>query len=129
MVSSLSVSGGNIFAGILGSGVWRRPLSEMVGVLDQKTHKGIINQAYFKISPLICTGSIVTIEFIIPHSDQVIIKMQDMAGKEISSIVNQRLNAGSYRYFWDTHSFARGCYAVRLQAGETTCIKTIQIVQ
>jgi uncharacterized protein YfaS (alpha-2-macroglobulin family) len=81
-----------------------------------------------KISPLSRTGSVVAVEFSLPHSDQVAIKMYDPTGREISSLVNKTLNAGSYRYFWDTHTNAPGCYAVRLQAGAKTSMKPVRIV-
>ena len=125
---SLSVSdGGILFAGTAGSGLWRIPLSELSATTHRK--REIINQAHFKMDPTIPNGSLVAVEFTIPYSARVVVKTYDLAGKDISSLVNQDLNAGSYRYSWDTHGFARGCYAIRLQAGATTCMKLVQIVR
>ena len=87
-----------------------------------------MNQVYFKISPLSSAGSIVAFEFVIFHTDQAAIKVFDLAGRGTLSFFNQYLNAGPYRYLWDTHGFARGCWAVRLQAGKTICMKTVKIV-
>jgi hypothetical protein len=124
-VWSLAVSGENIFAGTYGNGVWRRPLSEMTGIIDQKPRRETMQQAHFKISP---TGSTLTVEFTIPHPDRVTVTMYDLAGKEISSLVNRHLDAGSYRYFRDTRALPRGCYAVRLRAGATDCVKLVRIM-
>jgi hypothetical protein len=122
IIFSLAVSGGNVFAGTYSGGVWLRPLSEMIKSTNAHPQREISNQVHFEIDPLSREGSIVAIEFTIPYQSQVAVKMYDPAGREISSLVNQRLNAGSYKYFWDTHTFARGCYVARLQAGATTRI-------
>lgn len=39
-VPSLAVIGSTIFAGTYGGGIWRRPLSEVVGVINDKSHQG-----------------------------------------------------------------------------------------
>jgi hypothetical protein len=125
---SLAICDGFLFAGATDSSVWRRPLSEMVGVFDQKIRREIIQQSHFKISPSRSIGSIATIEFVIPHSDQVAVAIFDIAGGVISTLVNRHLDQGSHRYFWDTQTLAGGCYLVRLQVGAFSCIKTIQIL-
>ena len=128
LVTSLAVSDSTIFAGTNGSSVWQRPLSEMVEVVNPQPQQEMFNQVHFKISPLSGSGSIVAVEFSIPHPDRVTVTMYDPAGKEISSLINQQLNTGSYRYLWDTHTFARGCYMARMKVGATTCIKLVRIV-
>jgi ligand-binding sensor domain-containing protein len=125
MITSLAISDGILFAKAYGGGVWRRPLSEMTGIIDQKPRRETMQQAHFKISP---TGSTLTVEFTIPHPDRVTVTMYDLAGKEISSLVNRHLDAGSYRYFRDTRALPRGCYAVRLRAGATDCVKLVRIM-
>jgi hypothetical protein len=66
-------------------------------------------------------------EFTIPHSEQVAITTYDLAGREISTIINKHFNAGSYRYLWDTHKYTEGCYLVRVQAGAISGMKLVQI--
>jgi hypothetical protein len=127
-ITSLAVSGGTVFAGTDGNGVWRRPLSEMTGVFNRKMQRATLQQAHLKIDALNRTGSIIAIELTIPRSDQVAVKIFDLAGREISSFINQYLMVGSHRFSWDTHALARGCYAVRLQAGTSTCMILVQIV-
>jgi hypothetical protein len=83
---------------------------------------------YLKISPQSNYGSSVAIEYAVPHSGQVAVTMYNLTGREISSLVNRHLEAGSYRYLLNTYAYTRGCYAVRLQAGTHSCITTIQIV-
>ena len=124
-ITTLLVSGDILFAGTSGSGVWRRPLLEMVGIIDQKPRRETIQQSHYKISP---TGSTITVEFAIPHPDRVAVAMYDLTGKEVSSLVNRYLNTGLYRYFWNTRALTQGCYAVRLQTGATDCMKLVRIM-
>jgi photosystem II stability/assembly factor-like uncharacterized protein len=122
-IRALAANDSTIFVGTEFDGVFRRPLSEMTGILDQKTQGKI---THLKIST---AGSTVAIEFSIPLSDQVAVTIYDLAGRAISSLVDHYLKAGSHRLFWDTHAFAKGCYAVRLQAGTSTHMLLVQIVR
>jgi photosystem II stability/assembly factor-like uncharacterized protein len=126
-ITSLKISGNDVFLGTLG-GVYRRSLSEMVNVIGQKPRGEAIRQTGLKLNATRSNGSVVAVEFTISHSDQVTIKMFDLGGREMSTFVDKFLSAGSYRYSLDAHSLARGCYAVRLNAGISTCMKLVQIV-
>ena len=111
-----------------GGGVWRRPLSEMSEATDHHPQGKRIYQENFKIGTANCSGSKIAVEFNIPRSERMTIKMYTPAGREMASLVNKHLDAGSYRYFWDTHTLAQGCYAIKLLAGANTCSKLVQIV-
>jgi hypothetical protein len=80
------------------------------------------------VRPLTRGGSVVTVAFSVPHSGKVTAAIYDLAGRKVSSLVNQRFGAGSYRYFWDAQWFPHGSYVGRLQTGATTYVKTIRIV-
>jgi hypothetical protein len=127
-IRSLTVSDSTIFAGTWGGGVWRRSLSEITGSANAHPRRKLIHQASFKIGPPGGAVSVVAIEFTIPHSDHVAITMYDPTGRIVTSLVNQQLGAGSYRYSLDTHTFARGCYAVRMQTGATMCMRLVRIM-
>jgi hypothetical protein len=43
LVKSLALSGSSIFAGTYASGIWSRPLSEMVGVINRPHSYGALN--------------------------------------------------------------------------------------
>ena len=73
-------------------------------------------------------ASVITVEFSIPHPERVAVKMHDLAGREISSLVNQHFDAGSYRYLWDTRTFAQGCFMLKMQVGRTTYTKLVQTI-
>jgi hypothetical protein len=60
---------------------------------------------------------ITTIEFDIPKTSEVTLKIFDILGEEVATLVSDRLSAGSYSYEWDASQNASGVYIYRLKAG------------
>ena len=58
-----------------------------------------------------------TITFTLPKTSQVKLKIFNILGEEVTTLVSGRLSAGSYSYNWDTNNLASGVYLYRLQAG------------
>ena len=58
-----------------------------------------------------------TINFDIPKSGNVDIKIFDLSGKEIKTLINEFKNAGSYEVTFNAGSFASGVYFYSLKAG------------
>ncbi len=59
-----------------------------------------------------------TIEFTIPRSHHVTLKMFNLLGKEVAILVNQKYVAGRYKVDWDASGFESGIYFYQLHAGE-----------
>jgi hypothetical protein len=59
-----------------------------------------------------------TIEFTIPKSEFVTLKVYDLLGKEVQTLVAENLNSGSYKTRFDAGRYASGVYIYRLQAGK-----------
>ncbi|MDZ7292767.1 MAG: T9SS type A sorting domain-containing protein [candidate division KSB1 bacterium] len=64
-----------------------------------------------------------TIEFVLPVSAQVSLKIYNAAGQQICSLVNETLAAGRHRLLWDGRDgdgkqVASGTYIYRLQVGQ-----------
>jgi hypothetical protein len=57
------------------------------------------------------------IEFSIPKSEFVTLKVYNILGEEVARLVSQRLTAGKYKYDWDASKMASGVYLYRIQAG------------
>jgi hypothetical protein len=68
-----------------------------------------------------------TIEFIIPNNEFVTLKIYDITGREIATIVSEKLASGNYEYYWDAGRFASGVYLYRLKAG-TDFIQTKKLI-
>ena len=58
------------------------------------------------------------IEFSIPKSEFVTLKVYNILGEEVSTLVSARLIAGRYRYDWNASNVASGVYLYRIQAGD-----------
>ncbi|MFA6540480.1 MAG: phospholipase D-like domain-containing protein [Bacteroidota bacterium] len=58
-----------------------------------------------------------TIAFTLPYHGMVTLSIYDVLGREITSLVNGDLNAGSYSVQWNASSLSSGVYFYRLQSG------------
>lgn len=61
---------------------------------------------------------VTNIEFTIPQSSEVSLKVFNILGQEISTLVNKQMNAGSYTVDFDASSLSSGVYIYRLEAGQ-----------
>jgi hypothetical protein len=62
-----------------------------------------------------------TIEFTLPKSAFVTLKVYNLLGEEVATLVSENLSAGKYKYLWDascTGGMASGVYLYRLKAGD-----------
>lgn len=67
-----------------------------------------------------------TIEFSIPHTDFVTLKVYNILGEEVVTLVSEKLNTGRYKYNWDATGLAGGVYLYQLKAGNF--VKTNKLV-
>jgi Secretion system C-terminal sorting domain len=88
-VYSLTVSGGNIFAGTNGRGVWRRPLSEILGVINPNLHQGIskLYASGFKIN--ISKNDIAVLLPETLNNGAITVELVNFAGRKIYSATHQ----------------------------------------
>jgi hypothetical protein len=59
-----------------------------------------------------------TIEFNLLKTSEVSLKVFNILGEEVATLVSDRLSAGSYSYEWDASNLSSGEYLYRLQAGD-----------
>ena len=57
-----------------------------------------------------------TIEFDLPKTGDVTLKIFNILGEEVATLAYDRLSAGSYSYDWDASHLASGVYLYRLEA-------------
>ncbi len=70
-----------------------------------------------------------TISFSIPTSEFVTLKVYDLLGREIATLVNENLSAGSYSYNFDAKNLTSGVYLYKLQAGKYSEIKKMMLIR
>jgi hypothetical protein len=124
-VQSLTVTDGYLFAGTIGDGVWKRPLSEiMTGIensRDQVTLQYILNQNY--PNPF---NPSTTIRYEIPRQGHVTLKIYNIIGQEVETLIDEQRNAGRGEVVWNASRFSSGVYFSRFRAGEFT--KTMKLI-
>lgn len=59
-----------------------------------------------------------SIEFTLPNQSRVVIKLFDITGKEISTIVAQNFPAGQHKIDYNAQNLASGIYFYQIQAGD-----------
>ena len=70
-----------------------------------------------------------TIEFDLPRTSKVTLKIYNILGEEVTTIVSDELNAGSYSYEWSRPAgVASGVYLYRLEAGEYVETKKMVLI-
>jgi hypothetical protein len=57
------------------------------------------------------------IEFSIPKSEFVTLKVYNILGEEVATLVSKELSVRKYKYDWDASNLASGIYLYRIQAG------------
>jgi hypothetical protein len=107
-------------------GVFYRPLSEMIftAVHNEASHISssfTLEQNY--PNPFNPSTSI---SFDLPSKSFVSLKVFDLIGKEVATIVSEEMPAGSYTKQWNAANMPSGVYFYRLQAG--TFIETKKLV-
>ncbi len=69
------------------------------------------------------------IKYSVPQSTNVIIKLFDLLGNEIETLVNEEKPAGTYELSWKASNLTSGVYFYRLQAGSFTETKKIVLLK
>ena len=59
-----------------------------------------------------------TIEFSLPKSELTTLKVYNILGKEVASLVSNKLNQGNHTYQFDGKNLASGIYYYQLVAGD-----------
>jgi photosystem II stability/assembly factor-like uncharacterized protein len=70
-----------------------------------------------------------TIEFALPKSAYVTLRVYDVLGRQIAELVNERLEPGTYNTPWDARGLASGVYFYRLSAGDPSASSGQSFVQ
>jgi len=58
-----------------------------------------------------------TIQFSVPKAEYVTLKIFNLLGQEVTTLVSDKLTPGEYKYTWDASQLASGVYFYKLEAG------------
>ena len=115
-IISLVVGTDYIYALSEGELAWRRPLSEIITSVEEQKGKLPDNFILEQNFPNPFNPS-TTIRYSIPTSDFVTLKVYDVLGNEVATLVNEEKPAGSYEVNFNASQLSSGIYFYKLQAG------------
>lgn len=70
-----------------------------------------------------------TIKYAVPRTSLVTIKVYDLTGQEVSSLVNEMKEAGTYEIKFDAQSLASGVYVYRMTADNFSSARKLNILK
>jgi hypothetical protein len=72
---------------------------------------------------------ITEISFSLPMLSNVKLEIFNIKGQKVTTLVNQHLSPGHYKYKWDGSEVASGVYFYRLQAGDFSQVKKMLLIK
>ena len=127
-ITALTVSGGNLFAGIKDGGIWRRPLSEMITGVKQHGDAAPLKFSLSQNYPNPFNPTTV-IDYQLPVNSVVTLKIYDILGREVATLINGRQSAGYYNAKFNGANLPSGVYLYRLQAGSFVQTKKLMLMK
>jgi photosystem II stability/assembly factor-like uncharacterized protein len=132
-INTLAASDSFIFAGTTQSGVWRRPLSEIMTSVKEPSMAELPKQfSLFQNYPNPFNPS-TTINYSLPKSGNVKLTVYNVIGSKVVTIVNEYKPAGSYSVHFNASSaaggLASGIYLYRLESGNYIDAKKLILIK
>lgn len=126
-INSFLITAGFIFSGNTEQAVWRRSFSEIISV---KKISENVPSAYALMQNFPNPFNPKTvIRFQVAGNSNVAVKIYDVMGREIQTLVNEILQAGTYESVWDAAAFPSGVYYYRLFTANTSLTKSMVVLK
>ena len=126
-VYALASSDSDLFAGLSGS-IWKRPFSQITAVRQPvaPSHPKFFQLRQNYPNPF---NPSTVINYELPFESRVTVKIFDLLGREVGTLVNERQNAGSHSVKFNATNFPSGVYLYRLQAGTFAETKKLMLIK
>ncbi len=115
-VTSFAASNGYLYAATNNNSVWRRPISEITDV--KKTNGKIPTDFSLAQNYPNPFNPSTIIEYTLSDRQFVTLKVFDILGREIKTLVNEEKPAGLYTVMFDADGLSSGIYFYKIQAGK-----------
>jgi len=123
----LVVSSTDIYVSVSGSKVWRRPISELVGITNEikdLPHEFTLSQNY--PNPF---NPSTQISYSLPYTSQIKLIVYNIQGQTINILENGFKNAGNYSVNFNAADLPSGIYFYRLEAGQFSQVKKMMLIK
>lgn len=74
-------------------------------------------------------NSSTNISFSLPASESVSLAIHDLVGREVASLVNEKLKAGRYAVSWEAEGISSGIYILSFKAGKVTASEKLMLLR
>jgi hypothetical protein len=125
---SLVVSGNYLFAGTDSNRVWRRSLSEMITSVEDRSSE-IPSQFVLEQNYPNPFNPSTKIDFTILERSNVSLKIFNLLGSEVASLINEEKPVGTYEITWYAANLPSGIYFYKLEAGNYTETKKMMLIK
>lgn len=115
-IFSLMITNNYVYAGGQTTGVWRRQLYELTGI-NPVSNKIPGHYSLFQNYPNPFNPSS-KIKFQIVKYGEVQLKIYDLLGRDVATLVNEKLNPGTYELEWNASNYSGGVYFYKLMVEE-----------
>jgi len=128
-INVICAAKGYLYAGTSGRGIWRRPISDAISAVEHQPE----NEIPFKFSlsqnypnPFNPTT---TIQFGLPKAENVEIRIVNILGQEVATLVHQYLPAGWHSVQWNASGCASGVYICEMRVGNYEFSKKLLLLR
>ena len=97
---------------------WVLKIESETSGLPFENHQDMLNKYHLSQNYPNPFNPTTTIAFDLPKASEVSLKIFNILGEEVTTLVSDRLSTGSYSYEWDASNIASGVYLYRLKAGD-----------
>ncbi len=126
-IYGLLIANGNIYSGTEANGVWKRSISDIIGIRqisEQVPDNFKLNQNY--PNPF---NPSTTIEYSILKSGKVKLIVYDITGKNVRTLVDQIQSPGIYQFDFNASQLTSGVYFYKLESGGFTEVRKMFLVK
>jgi photosystem II stability/assembly factor-like uncharacterized protein len=127
-IHGLVVDNTYLYAGDRKTGVWRRPLSELITSVplpSVEVNSGYTLEQNFP-NPFHTSTKI---RFSVPCRTHVVLKVFDQSGRDVTVLVNKDFTPGTYEESFDGKHLSNGIYYYQMQAGEFIQTRKIMLLR
>ncbi len=128
-IYSMAVINNTLIGSTRNFGLFRRPLSEMV-LTDTKNNQSNLPSGYTLQqnypNPFNPTT---TITYSLPKSSFVTLKIYDLLGREVTTLVNEEKHSGMYKVTWNAQNLPSGVYFNKITTGQYTKVSKMLLLK
>ena len=127
-IFSLSILNNEMFAAVDPDGVWKLSLPKPVTSVNDNSFDLPAHFTLFQNYPNPFNPS-TTIEYSIPKQAHVTLKVFDLLGREVKTLINEEIPAGNYKVDFNGSNIPSGIYFYSIEAGRYSATKKLLLLK